>query len=157
MGVAKLDELDPGGLAIRHILPFNSVAFEVAAGAHPERWAELPESIDDIGGPEAVGLLERCRAIFERAGDAEAAHLVRLSEVVLLGAKGDWDEARARFRRLDRRRAAHPHDQDLEDTRAWLERRTQRPCPPPLRRRLLRGGRRLVGGVRRRLLPGQHT
>ena len=151
MGLAKLDELDPGGLALRHILPFNSVACEVTAGAHPERWAELPETIDDIAPAEAVGLLERCRAIFEEAGDPEAAHLVRVSEVVMLGSKGRWDEARLQLRRLDREQITGREDPDLENARAWLERETGRRCPPPPARRALRLGRRALGGARRRL------
>lgn len=156
MGLAKLDELDPGGLAIRHVLPFNSVAFAVTHHAHPERWAALPASIDEIDAAEAVSLLERCRAIFEAVGDADAAHLVRLSEVVLLGSKGEWAQARARFRRIDRQRRAAGDDPDLEATRRWLERRTGRSCPPPAQRRALRSARRVLGGVRRRLTARKH-
>lgn len=121
MLIGSLDEMAPGAVAVRHVLPRNTVS--LILGSAWDVVAELPGTSDEIDIDDGCVRVDRAAALLVRAGDHRGASVVALSAAAFLGSRHDWSAARRRFREVD---AAWPSGErdEIERARRALRART---------------------------------
>ena len=150
LGVAALLREQPRCLEVVHVLKQNIVTLRVAKTISASRLDGLPEDISDISVSEGLGLIDTAATLIGGRRDPAGRAIVMLAGVSFLGAKGEWDEAIARFELVDRTWPwfGQPVGQ-LAACRRWLEARTGRSLPRSARARSARLHRGATGRMTR--------
>jgi hypothetical protein len=129
MMVGYLHDIAPNALSLSHVLDWNSVCFRLESEIPMSAIAALPATIDDMGVAEGTRSLEIAVELLASNGYRSGAAIAGLGIPTFLGAKGEWDEAVARFRIAERTWPRKASVTQLEATRNWLRRHTGESLP----------------------------
>jgi Methyltransferase domain len=72
MAVARLDEAAPGALRLRHVLPENTVTFEVVERVEPSALADLEPALADVDVADGLRLLEQGASVLDATATRRA-------------------------------------------------------------------------------------
>ncbi|MHB1261311.1 MAG: class I SAM-dependent methyltransferase [Thermoplasmatota archaeon] len=117
--VAAQAEALRDSMELVHVLPRNSVAFRLTSALGEKDLDRIPP-FAEADAPTILDALESAARRLEDHGDGPGAWIVRLGAVRALAHAGRWDEAVARFRRLDSGWPLRMPDGQLEAVRSWL-------------------------------------
>lgn len=135
MAVARLREIAPRSLEVRHVLADNTVTFKLTRPLDIAVFADVEPTLSDVEVAEGLRLLDEAASLLRAHGDATGAAIVHLSGAVFLGAKEKWGDALARFRQAERTWPWSTNLGPLERARACLVRNVDSPLPPSVRAR----------------------